>query len=240
VAAVYGVRIAGLLFDAGTDNSPALLVVGPAGAATRHARDPASVQDVFFRVGGGVAGQATQSLVVNANDALVDHVWAWRADHGPVKPGWTVNPGDTGVTVNGAGVLATGLFVEHYRQHNVVWNGEDGRVVFFQNEMPYDVPDQAAWTSGHGDGWAAYKVGEHVTRHEAWGLGSYCYFTIAGKSTGIRAARAFEVPERPGVVLHDMVTVSLVGHGGIDHVVNDRGGATHASGADAINLRRYP
>jgi len=240
VADVDGVRIAGLLFDAGTAHSDALLVVGPAGADARHARDPASVQDVFFRVGGGVAGQAAQSLVVNANDALVDHVWAWRADHGPVKPGWTVNPGDTGVTINGAGVLATGLFVEHYRQHNVVWNGEDGRVVFFQNEMPYDVPDQAAWSSGHGDGWAAYKVGEHVTRHEAWGLGSYCYFTRDGQDTHIRAARAFEVPEASGVKLHDMVTVSLAGHGTIAHVANDRGDSTRDTGAVAINLVSYP
>ena len=240
VADVDGVRIAGLLFDAGTANSDALLVVGPAGARARHARDPASVQDVFFRVGGGTAGKATESLVVNASDALVDHVWAWRADHGPVKPAWDVNPGDTGVTVNGAGVLATGLFVEHYRHHNVVWNGEDGRTVFFQNEMPYDVPAQAAWTSGRGDGWAAYKVGDGMKRHEAWGLGSYCFFTLAGRDSHVNAARAFEVPDAPGVRMHDMVTVALAGHGSISHVVNDRGGATKDTGAVAINLVSYP
>ncbi len=241
VADVDGVRIAGLLFDAGIANSEALLVVGPAGAGARHARDPASVQDVFFRVGGGVAGRATRSLVVNANDAIVDHVWAWRADHGPVKPAWTVNPGDTGVTVNGAGVLATGLFVEHYRHHNVEWNGEDGRTIFFQNEMPYDVPDQAAWSSAEDvDGWAAYKVGAGVKRHEAWGLGSYCFFTIGGKNTHINAARAFEVPQAEGVRLHDLVTVALAGHGSISHVVNDRGGPTRDAGAVAINLVHYP
>ncbi len=240
VADVDGVRIAGLLFDAGTATSDALLVIGPAGATARHARDPASVQDVFFRVGGGVAGQATNSLVVNANDALIDHVWAWRADHGPVKPAWSVNPGDTGVVVNGAHVLATGLFVEHYRHHNVVWNGEDGRTVFFQNEMPYDVPDQASWTSGHGDGWAAYKVGADVKRHEAWGLGSYCFFTLNGQDSHVNAAHAFEVPETAGVRLHDMVTVSLAGHGSIANVVNDRGGATKPAGAVAIDLVSYP
>ena len=240
VADVGGVRIAGLLFDAGTANSAALLVVGPAGAAAHHAADPISVQDVFFRIGGAVAGRATQSLVVNANDTLVDHVWAWRADHGSVRPGWTVNPADTGVTVNGAHVLATGLFVEHYRKHQVVWNGEDGRAIFFQNEMPYDVPAQVAWSSGRGNGWAAYKVGDGVTRHEAWGLGSYCFFSIGGRNTHVDAARAFEVPEAPGVRLHDLVTVSLGGHGSISHVVNDRGGATKPTGAEAIDLLRYP
>ena len=237
---VDGVRIAGLLFDAGTTNSAALLVVGPPGAAARHAADPISVQDVYFRIGGAVAGRATESLVVNAADTLIDHVWAWRADHGDVRPGWTVNPADTGVTVNGARVLATGLFVEHYRKHQVVWNGEDGQTVFFQNEMPYDVPAQAAWSSGRGHGWAAYKVGDGVTRHEAWGLGSYCFFSIGGRNTHIDAARAFEVPATPGVRLHDLVTVSLGGNGSISHVVNASGGATRNQGAEPISLLRYP
>ena len=237
---VGGVRIAALLFDAGTTNSEALLVVGRVGSHVRHAADPVSVQDVFFRVGGGVAGKATTSLVVDSNDALVDHVWAWRADHGPVKPGWDVNPGDTGVVVNGDGVLATGLFVEHYRKAQVQWNGEDGRTIFFQNEMPYDVPAQAAWTSGRGPGWAAYTVAERVKRHEAWGLGSYCFFTRDGQDSHVVAARAFEVPDAPGVRLHSLVTVSLAGHGTIAHVVNDSGPATRSTGADAIDLAGYP
>ena len=240
VADVDGVRLAGLLFDAGTDNSDALLAVGTPGAHVRHEADPISLQDVFFRIGGPVAGQATTSLVVDADDTLIDHVWAWRADHGDVKPGWTVNPADTGVVINGDHVLATGLFVEHYRQWQVLWNGEDGRTIFFQNEMPYDVPDQAGWTSGHGQGWAAYKVGADVKRHEAWGLGSYCYFAIDHQNTHIVAARAFEVPEAPGVRLHSLVTVSLGGNGTITHIVNDSGPPTQPTGATAMNLRAYP
>ena len=240
VADVDGVRLAGLLFDAGTANSQVLLAVGTPGSGTRHDADPISVQDVFFRIGGAVAGRATTSLVVDANDTLVDHVWAWRADHGDVKPGWTINPADTGLVVNGAHVLATGLFVEHFRQYQVVWNGEDGRTIFFQNEMPYDVPDQAGWTSGHGQGWAAYKVGADVRRHEAWGLGSYCYFAIDHRNTHVVAARAFEAPETPGVRLHNLVTVSLGGNGTIRHIVNDSGASTEASGAAAMTLRSWP
>ncbi len=237
---VDGVRIAGLLFDAGTTNSEALLTIGAGASTRRHVADPTTVQDVFFRIGGAVAGKAATSLVVDSNDAIIDHVWAWRADHGNVRPGWTINPADTGLVVNGAHVLATGLFVEHYRKHQVVWNGEDGRTIFFQNEMPYDVPDPAQWTSGRGDGWAAYKVGAHVKRHEAWGLGSYCFFNIAGTNTHVVAARAFEVPDAPGVRLHDLVTVSLGGNGTIRHVVNDAGGTTRDTGATAINLLAYP
>ena len=237
---VDGVRIAALLFDAGTTNSDALLVIGPAGASARHAADPVTVQDVFFRIGGAVAGKATASLVVNSSDAIIDHVWAWRADHGSVKPGWDINPADTGVVVNGDGVLATGLFVEHYRKHSVQWNGENGRTIFFQNEMPYDVPSQAAWTSGNGNGWAAYKVGAGVKHHEAWGLGSYCFFNMGGTNTDIDAARGFEVPDVAGVKLHDILTVSLGGNGTISHVVNNTGGIAQGTSTTPVDLVSYP
>jgi hypothetical protein len=92
--------------------------------------------------------------------------------------------------------------------------------VFFQNEMPYDPPDQAAWRHGDTLGWAAYKVAGDVSTHEAWGLGSYIYTNV---NPSLHASRAFEVPVRPGVRLHDLTTVSLNRAGTIDHVVNDTG-----------------
>ena len=39
-------------------------------------------------------------------------------------------------------ITAYGLFVEHYQKYEVIWNGENGKTIFFQNEMPYDVPSQ--------------------------------------------------------------------------------------------------
>jgi hypothetical protein len=47
------------------------------------------------------------------------------------------------VVVNGANVTAYGLAVEHFQKSETVWNGQGGTVVF-QNENPYDVPNQAA------------------------------------------------------------------------------------------------
>ena len=144
VADVDGVKIAGLLFDAGTTNSANLLVIGPtAGSTTSHAANPISVQDVFFRIGGAGPGAATNSLLVNANNTLIDHIWAWRADHGS-GVGWTTNPAASGLIVNGSNVTAMGLFVEHYQNYEVQWNGNGGRTIFFQNELPYDPPTQAA------------------------------------------------------------------------------------------------
>jgi hypothetical protein len=69
-----------------------------------------------------------------------------------------VNTAQNGVVVNGGGVTATGLFVEHFQQYNVVWNGERGKTVFFQNELPYNAPNQAAWQHDGVLGWAAYKL----------------------------------------------------------------------------------
>jgi hypothetical protein len=237
---VDGVRLAGLLFDAGVVPSRELLTIGTRASTRRHVADPVTVQDVFFRIGGAVAGKAGVSLVVHSNDAIIDHVWAWRADHGDVAPGWNVNPAETGVLVDGSDVLATGLFVEHYRHYQVVWNGENGRTIFFQNEMPYDVPRQRRWMTGASLGVAAYKVGAGVKRHEAWGLGSYCFFSRHEPGEHIHAARAFEVPDTPGVRMHGLVTVSLGGQGTIDHVVNDRGARTKDAGAIAINLVSLP
>ncbi|MEV4006639.1 discoidin domain-containing protein [Actinomadura sp. NPDC049753] len=236
VADVDGVKLAGMLFDAGTAESPVLLRLGPDGAGADHSGDPASVQDVFFRIGGAGPGKASTSLVVNSDDALLDHIWAWRADHGS-GVGWTVNTAANGVVVNGDDVTAYGLFVEHYQKYQLVWNGERGRTVFFQNEMPYDPPSQSAWRSDSPDGYAAYKVAGSVTAHEGWGLGSYCYFNV---DPSIVAARGFEVPDRPGVRFHDLLTVSLGGNGVIRHVVNDTGPEASGTATVPANVVGYP
>ncbi|GEM48604.1 discoidin domain-containing protein [Deinococcus cellulosilyticus] len=224
VSDVDGVRIADLLFDAGTTNSPVLLQVGPTGSSVNHSANPITVQDVYFRIGGAVAGKATTSLVVNAHNTILDHIWAWRGDHG-AGIGWNSNTADHGVIVNGNNVLATGLFVEHYQKHQVIWNGQGGKTIFFQNEMPYDVPNQSVWTSGNGNGYAAYKVANSVTTHEAWGFGVYCFFNIGGTNTNINAARGIEVPNVAGVKMRHMLTVSLGNNGSITNVINNTGAA---------------
>ncbi len=193
VGDVDGVRLQGLLFDAGTVNSAALLTVGTAGSTVSHASNPISVQDVFFRIGGDIAGKASASLVVNADDTIVDDIWAWRADHGNSGTvGWTTNTAGNGLTVNGNNVEATGLFVEHYQQTEVAWNGQNGKIIFFQNEMPYDPPNQAAWMNGSSNGYRAIVVASKVTSFGAWALGSYCYFNVnPGRQLGQRVPVAF-------------------------------------------------
>jgi hypothetical protein len=220
VASAKGILLSGMIFDAGATSSPVLLLVGSGHARSDNdASDPSALQDVFFRIGGATTGKAANALVVNSNNVILDDVWSWRADHG-AGVGWTSNTADTGVVVNGDNVIAYGLFVEHYQKYQVIWNGENGRIIMFQNEMPYDPPTQAAWSHDGIKGWAAIKVADSVQTFEGWGLGSYCFFKV---NPTLHAARGFEVPVTPGVKLHDLLTVSLGGVGVIDHVVNDTG-----------------
>jgi hypothetical protein len=242
VGDVGGVDIAGIMIDAGPVNSPVLLQVGTGRhdreGGDRRRPDPTVLHDVYFRVGGPHVGKATVSLEVNSDNVLLDHIWAWRADHGvPGSVGWTVNTAATGVVVNGDNVTATGLFVEHYQKYNVFWAGENGTTVFFQNELPYDAPNQAAWQHDGVPGWAAYKVANRVKTHQLWGAGSYVFTNV---DPTIHAARGFEVPVTPGVQLHDLLTVNL-GAGTIDHVVNDTGApvTTAAVGAPSYVVS-YP
>jgi hypothetical protein len=233
-ADVDGVKIAGLLFDAGATNSANLLVVGPNGSSANHAGNPTTIQDVFFRIGGAGPGKATNSLLVNSPNTIIDHIWAWRADHGS-GVGWTVNTADSGLIVNGANVTAYGLFVEHYQKYEVVWNANGGRTYFLQNEQPYDPPNNATWRSG-ANGYAAYKVADSVTSHEAWGLGSYCFFQA---NPAVHSNNGFEVPVNGGVKLHNIFTISLAS-GTIDHIVNNTGPAATASAVVPQTIVNFP
>ncbi|MFF0186514.1 discoidin domain-containing protein [Streptomyces sp. NPDC005244] len=236
VADVDGVRLAGFLIDAGRSNSNTLLQIGPAGSSADHAANPTTMQDVFVRIGGAGPGLATNSVVVNSDDVVVDHTWLWRADHGE-GVGWDTNRADYGLVVNGDDVLTTGLFVEHFNKYDVLWNGERGRTIFFQNEKAYDVPNSAAITHDGIVGYAAYKVADSVNVHEAWGLGSYCNFT---SDSSIVQAHGFQVPVKTGIKLHDILVISLGGKGQYAHVVNNTGSPT--SGTDTVpsKITQFP
>jgi hypothetical protein len=253
-----GVLLSGLLFDAGAKKSPVLLQVGnrhsdgsndgsrnggnDESGSNNNASDPSALTDVFFRIGGAAAGKTTTGLIVNSDNTILDDVWAWRADHGN-GVGWTTNTADTGLIVNGDNVTATGLFVEHFQKYEVIWNGNRGTDVFFQNEMPYDVPSQASWMEAPGvDGYAAFKVSEDVTSFTGYGMGSYSFFN---QGIDIFAARAFEVPTNlPASSLHDLLTIFLDkvhGKGGILNVVNNTGGPSIITNPDTpVTVVSYP
>jgi hypothetical protein len=227
-----GIELAGLLFDAGPEKSPVLLEVGPEVSPPqinlpqvnkkRHTQDPITLHDVFFRVGGAGAGRTQTNLSINSNDVIIDHTWIWRADHGD-GVGWISNASANGLVVNGDNVTIYGLFVEHHQEFQVLWNGNGGRTYFYQSEIPYDPPDQKSYSSAPGtNGWASYKVADSVSTHEAWGLGIYSVFI----EPHVTLSRAIEVPKKPGIRFHHMITVALGNNGEISSVIDDKGGAT--------------
>jgi hypothetical protein len=230
VADAAGIVVAGLTIDAGTSLSPTLLRVGK-GNGNGHgnkadAANPITLNDVYFRVGGPHVGKVTTALEINADGVLIDHTWVWRADHGVEgftdTQRWNTNTGTNGVIVSGDNVTATGLFVEHFQTYNTLWKGENGRVILYQNELPYDPPTQADWTQPDGTlGYPGYVVDQKVKTHRLDGGGVYVFNQ---NNPSIVTENGFSVPDTAGVKLHHIMTVNLSA-GTINHVVNGVGAA---------------
>lgn len=234
-----GVSVSGILFDAGA-STDTLLTVGKEGEAAQG-ENPALLADLFFRVGGASAEKTqvrTACAVVNADGALLDNLWLWRADHGFNKDastnkkagvGWNVNRCDTGLIVNGDGVTACALFAEHFQGVQTDWRGKDGTTFFYQSEIPYDVPSASGWDA------PSYRIGEEATGHRLFGAGVYCNFDEAVVLTD--AIRT----ETDEVALYHLVAVFLANHSssGIAHVVNGQGAGVYGSFGLSV-VERYP
>jgi len=228
ISDVDGVKVSGIVFDAGTTASPSLLEVGAATSSVDHSADPICLYDICSRVGGQFVGTTTNCVTINANNVIGDNLWLWRADHGAGStPYWTGNPSQSGLVVNGNYVTMYGLFVEHHQKYQTVWNGNWGRVYFYQSELPYDPPSQSAWSEAAGvNGYASYKVANTVTSHQAYGLGVYAVFI---NSDNISCFNAIETPTNQQVNVHDMMDVFITGNTSgsgtsqINHIINGMG-----------------
>jgi hypothetical protein len=246
VADMDGVTIAGLILEAGAINSACILEVGPPApvssnlkiglrtrtGAANHSANPSFLYDLTVRSGGAAVGKNDVGIQINSNGVVGDQLWIWRADHG-AGAAWTANPTKNGLVVNGDNVTIYGLFNEHHQEYETLWNGNGGRVYFYQSEMPYDVPGQSSWMSGTTNGYASYKVADTVTSHEAWGVGIYSYF----RDAAVKANSAIEAPAVRGVKFHNLTAVWLNGMAGseITHIINNTGGRVYAnSPADAM------
>lgn len=249
VNAPEGTMIAGLLFDAGAEKSPLLLCVGEgreqqqealtedgtlaegqAAEAGVSSSQPTLLTDLFFRVGGAlkVPTSVQACAEINSSHVIGDNFWVWRADHGD-QVAWAVNTAENGLIVNGDDVTIYALMVEHFRQYQTIWRGNNGKVIMYQSEIPYDVPEQSVFMSHDGTvpGYASYKVEDTVKSHEAWGIGIYSY----NRDAEIEIFSAMEVPEKPDIKIHHVIAVMITGNPGITHVLNALGGPMNTPGA---------
>ncbi|WP_010419191.1 T9SS type A sorting domain-containing protein [Anaerophaga thermohalophila] len=207
---VDGVTIASLLFDAHY-SSRTLVQVGKQNSTMDHSDNPTLLADLFFRVGGFREENVNVdiALEINSSDIIGDHFWIWRADHGK-GVGWFKNTARNGLVVNGHYVTLYGVFNEHFQEYGTLWNGEKGRLYFYQNETPYDPVDQNDYMSHNGTvrGYAAYKVADHVNYHEASMLGIYDVLINTGGEK-IAIDNSIEVPDSKGVKIHHACNVGI-------------------------------
>lgn len=234
-----GIIIAGLLMDS-FNSTTYQIRVGNEDSNTNHAKNPILLTDITCRVGGVQSKniQIHTSMQINSNNVVGDHFWLWRADHGS-QPGrdvrWVRDRCKNGLIVTGDDVTLYALFAEHYQEYEVLWLGERGRTYFFQNEPPYDAPNQASWSSQDGkiDGFAAFKVANTVKKHHSIGMGSYAVFT--GTDGNVNKKNGFEIPNSPNVKLEKMCITRFAGSGNILNVINGVGGST-STGVKRVEL----
>merc|ERR1719468_541088 len=229
VGNVDGVRVAGVLLEAGEQSSSALLVWGD-GLHTGSATNPGVLSDVFARVGGPQCqGRQTERMIeINSGHIIGDDLWLWRADHciGDVTVPPLANPCQVGLVVNGDDVTMYGLAVEHTLQDLTQWNGERGETYFYQSELPYDV-DQS-----YGDQkFVGYRVAQDVSMHHGFGVGVYHFF----RDNTVVLESAISVPSSLESSMVSPLTVFLNGKGKIQHIINDKGASTsQTDGSNAV------
>lgn len=209
---------------------------GAFGADGQNTDGVTLLADLFFRVGGAknYDTEVDCCVEIHQDSVIGDNFWVWRADHGD-GVGWQRNRARNGIRVTGDDVLIYALMVEHFQEYQTIWEGENGKVVFYQCEIPYDVPDQEQWLSHDGavNGFSSYKVEDTVERHAAYGLGIYLY----NRDAEVELYSAMEVPEKSEEIrVHHICTVMITGNPGITHIINEQGDAVVTPGARMMIL----
>lgn len=230
ISDIDGVTVGGIIIDAGKIHSEILFQVGEIDSKESHEADPVFLFDIFCRVGGPGEGTATSCMVINSNNVCIDHTWLWRADHGN-GVGWDKNKCANGLIVNGDDVTVYGLFNEHFQEYQTLWNGNNGKVYFYQSEMPYDPPTVDSWQHNGVNGYASYKVAGHVKTHEAWGVGIYNVFYDAP----VIVDNAIETPVNLENKIHHKIIYWLNGNEEsiVKSIINGKGGAVNVSNRKA-------
>jgi hypothetical protein len=90
--------------------------------------------------------------------------------------------------------------------------------------------------NGSTDGYPAFAVANSVTSFQAYGMGTYCFFST---NSSMISANAYTSPNVSGVGWHGLVTVSIAGTGTIQNIINNTGGAAN-SGNNVAKLSNYP
>lgn len=235
VGDVPGVSLSGFTVN-GTTSADLLVLIGNTGVKSGVASNPTTLNDVHM-----ANSPAFTAMIINQDHVLIDGSWIRRGG-GAV---WEAASASHGLVVNGDNVTGLGLWIEHFKKTQTFWNGNNGRVVFFQNEPPYTPPSQAQWMNGSKEGYPNLKVADHVTSFRVDGFGTYARFN---NGCPCFVSSAIEAPVNPSVYFNGLVAGSInfptpagttpsgFTIGGFRHIINDYGPAVDA-GLDSGNSR---
>jgi hypothetical protein len=235
VGSVSGVRVGGIMLQAGPSTNPVTPVLLQWGASGGDQSITSGfLYDCFTRSGrfGSSASepfnQTNLFVQINSANVILDNLWLWRADHD--TQGLVVNSNNaclTGCQIYGNNVTAYALACEHTLQDQAQWYGNNGRCYFYQSEFPYDV------TASFGtQNYVGYRLGNQVSAHSAWGVGIYSFF----RDNEVTAYSGISTPLGSGIQFTNSLTRFLDGRGGIQGVVNGNLGTnTRAANTSAVN-----
>jgi hypothetical protein len=192
-------RVAAILIDAGLPSS-----TWEAAPPLLHWKGSGGVlSDIFTRVGafhyerGSKAScmltAANAHVQLDGDNTLVDNTWLWHADHDDCNTQSDHGYSGYGLVVQGSGVSVSGLKVEHVFKDHVYWKGENGKMIFLQEELPYH------YLGFGSDGHVGYRVDPSVQSHTAYALGIYIVGSL-GNMVDVTAIRAPSTAS-----LHNMV-----------------------------------
>src|SRR4051794_966499 len=218
------------------------VVIGdtPHGAGSKT--DPTSLNDISSVSGAKTDVLINQDYVVMNQGQIQSNN---NSGNGYTTTNWAADSSTYGMVVNGDHFTWEGIWLEHFKKTQVTWNGEDGQVLFFQNErpltVPFDVPGEIGvqphvWKLAPDfDGYPALAVANSVntfTLHgfQSWSrLGNGCYCNVTSLIT---------TPVKPGVRLYSLFTGMILGStppgttptgttvGGVFNLVNKNGVAS--------------
>ncbi|WP_157417505.1 hypothetical protein [Nocardioides sp. Iso805N] len=192
------------------------IVIGNTPGATGSKTDPTTLSDIS-----SVSGANTDELV-NQNYVILNQAEIQTNNNsgdGYTTTNWVAqNNGEHGAIVNGDHVTFQGIWLEHFKKEEVIWHGNDGQVMFLQNEwpltVPYDIPDELGqqphvWKqSATFNGYPVLTIDNDVTTFalkgfQSWGrLGNGCYCTITSLIT---------TPVKPGITFHGLYAGQILG-----------------------------
>jgi hypothetical protein len=191
------------------------IVIGSTPHGSGSPRDPTALNDIST-----VSG-ATNAILLNQNYTILNQGQIQTNNNsgdGYTTTNWTASSGNTGAVVNGDHDTWQGIWLEHFKQTEITWNGEHGDVTFLENErpltVPFDTPGEIGvqphvWKmNAHFDGYPSLAVAPtvyHFTLNgfQSWSrLGNGCYCNVTSVIT---------TPVRPGVTFHALFTGEILG-----------------------------